>query len=61
MISTSPAQAASRLSRRRCTSTVEDLALVIDGAPKIHPLAAMRTTISSQAPPIARAWIHITP
>ena len=54
MISTSPAQAASRLSRRRCTSTVEDLALVIDGAPKIHPLAGNAHDHLVQVP--SAAW-----
>ena len=48
-------RSAARLSRRRWTRHVEDLALVIDGTPQIHPLASDPNHHLVEVPAIAWA------
>ena len=47
-------RSAARVSRRRWNQHVEDLALVVDGPPQIHPLAGDPHHHLVQVPAIAR-------
>jgi len=49
-------RSAARLSRPALNQHVENLALVIDGAPQVHPLAGDANDHLVEMPPVARAW-----